>query len=133
MAAAAAVVVTHARTHLSAETAKESEPYVTERERDVLVEKVPEELAHPVVRPSAVDQQQPLQEPELSQRIVGRQRRLVTLLPGNAHPNVRLLDHRHVVGAVADGQRHGFLVLFDQLHHHGLLKGSHPAAYHRLA
>ena len=42
--------------------------------------------------------------PELSYRVVTGQDCLHPLLARNSHPDVRRLDHRHVVGAVPDGQ-----------------------------
>lgn len=42
-------------------------------------------------------------------------------------------DHVDVVGAVANGQRDGFLVLLHQTHHVGLLLRGHAAADDRLA
>lgn len=56
--------------HLGAVSTKEGEPEVAKREGKVLVEEVSEELAHPVVRPATVHQQQPLQEAELSDGVV---------------------------------------------------------------
>lgn len=49
------------------------------------------------------------------------------------NPHNLTFDHGDVVGTVADGQRHGVLGFFDQLHDQGLLQGRHPAAYHRPA
>lgn len=43
------------------------------------------------------------------------------------------LDHVDVIGSVADGQGHGFLVALDQTDHVGLLFGRHTAADHRAA
>lgn len=44
-------------TNLRTKSAEKREPEVTDGEREVLVEEVPQELAHPVVGPPAVDQQ----------------------------------------------------------------------------
>lgn len=46
------------RTYLGAETAEESEPNVTQSEREVFVEKIPQKFTHSVIGPSAVDQKQ---------------------------------------------------------------------------
>ena len=75
-----------------------------------------------------MDQEQPLEEPELCDAVVGGEDGLHPLLPADPHPDVRGLDHGHVVGPVPDGEGHGLLVLLDQLHHQGLLQGRHPAA-----
>ena len=75
-------------TYQCAESAEECVPEVAEREGEVLVEEVAEELAHAVVGPAAVDEQQPLQEAELRYAVVRGQHRLHALLPGYAHPDV---------------------------------------------
>ena len=76
-----------------------------------------------VVVASVLQHQQP-QVLELSNGIVGRVDRLHALLAFDAHANVRLLDHGHVVGAIANGQRarlgHPSL---DQVYHEALLVG----------
>ncbi len=115
-------------THLSAEAAEEGVPKVTEREREVLVEEVPQELADSEVRPTAVHQKQALEESELSDAVIGGKDGLHAFLTRNAHADVRRFDHGDVIGAVADGQRHRLLVLFDELDHEGLLKRRHAAA-----
>ena len=51
-------------------TTEERKPEVAHGEREVLVEEISEELAHSVIGPSAVDQQQPLQEAELRYGVV---------------------------------------------------------------
>jgi len=58
---------------LSRVRAKEGEPKVTEREGKVLVEKVAQKLAHAVVGPATVDEQQPFQVPKLRNAVVRRQ------------------------------------------------------------
>ena len=72
---------------------------------------VQDEQADPEVVPKPVDEQQPLQEGELGDRVVGTSNRLHPLVARHADADVRLLDHRHVVGAVADRER-------DRLRHH---------------
>ena len=57
-------------------------------ESEILVEEVAQEFAHAQVGPSAVHQQQPLEEAELWQAVVGGEHRLHALLPANAHANV---------------------------------------------
>lgn len=63
-------------THLSWECHKKGKPEVTECEGEVFVEEVSEELAHAVIGPAAVDQQQTLQKPELGHWVVWGQYRL---------------------------------------------------------
>lgn len=76
-------------TNLRTESAKEREPEVADGEREVFVEKVPQELAHAVVGPAAMHQQQSLQEAELRDGVVRREHRLHALLPRDAHAYVR--------------------------------------------
>ena len=61
---------------------------MAEGEGEVLVEEVAEELAHAVVGPAAVDEQQPLEEAELRNAVVRGQHRLHPLLTGYPHPDV---------------------------------------------
>ena len=75
-------------TYQGAEAAEECVPEVAQCEGEVLVEEVAEELAHAVVGPAAVDEQQPLEEAELRYAVVRGQHRLHALLPGYAHPDV---------------------------------------------
>ena len=75
-------------TYQCAESAEECVPEVAEREGEVLVEEVAEELAHSVVGPAAVDEQQPLQKAELRDAVVRGQHRLHPLLPRYAHADV---------------------------------------------
>jgi len=53
--------------YLGRESAEEGEPEVTEREGEVLVEEIPEELRHSQIRPTPMDEEQALQETELSE------------------------------------------------------------------
>lgn len=62
---------------------------MTDGKREILVEEVSEELAHPVVGPAAVYQQQALQEAELRNRVVRGQYRLHALLARDAHAYMR--------------------------------------------
>ena len=59
------------------------------------------------VRVATVHEQQARQEAKLRDRVVGRVARLQALLAGQSDADVRRLDHRHVVGAVADRERDG--------------------------
>lgn len=61
---------------------------MAEREGEVLVEEVAQELAHSVVGPAAVHQQQSLKETELSDRVVRGQHGLVTFFSADSHSNV---------------------------------------------
>ncbi len=54
----------------------------------------PQELAHPVVAPPPVHQEEPLQEAELRDAVVGGQHRLHALLAGDAHADVGGCDGR---------------------------------------
>lgn len=57
-------------------------------EGEVLVEEVAEKLAHSVVGPAAVYQEEALQVPELGKGEVAGQHSLHTLLSANPHPDV---------------------------------------------
>ena len=74
--------------NLSRKPAEEREPEVAEREREVLVEEVVEELAHAQIGPSTVDEEQTLEVRELSYRVVAREDRLHAFLPVDANANV---------------------------------------------
>ena len=50
--------------HLSSEATEESKQELTECEGKVLIKEIFEEEGHPVIRPSAVNQQQPLKIPK---------------------------------------------------------------------
>ena len=43
----------------------------------------------------------------------------------DAHPDVRRLDHAHVVGTIPDREQDRFLVLLDKLDHERLLQRRH--------
>jgi len=62
---------------------------VAEREREVLVEEVLEELAHSQVGPATVYEQQALEVAELRHRKVARQNRLHPLLAADSNADVR--------------------------------------------
>ena len=76
------------RTDLGRESAEEGVPEVTEREREVLVEEVLEELAHAQIGPAAVHEQQALQVAELSHREVAGEHRLHALLTADSDTDV---------------------------------------------
>ncbi len=49
---------------------------------------------------------QPRQEPKLPNRIIRTHDRLPALLARNPHPDIRLLNHRHIVRPIPNRQRH---------------------------
>jgi hypothetical protein len=69
-----------------------------------------------------VDEEELLEEAKLADGDVGRARRLQALDAGDADADVGGLDHRDVVGAVANGEEDGLAVLLDELDHQGLLQ-----------
>ena len=82
-----------------------------------------------------MDKQQPFQEPKLRNREVARVHRLPSFFPADAHANLGFLNHRHVVGAVANGQGNGLIgqALFHHFHDQLLLRRRDPARDHRFA
>ena len=76
-------------TYIGAEAAEEGVPEVTEREGEILVEEVSQELADAKVRPATVNQKQSLEEAELGDAVVRGENRLHPLLTRNANANVR--------------------------------------------
>ena len=100
----------------------------SQAEGQVLVEEVGHHLADALVVVPSVHQQEPLQEPKLRERKVRGHHSLHALLPRDADADVRRLDHAHVVGAVADGQRDLTAVL-DQLGHERLLQRGDAATH----
>ena len=94
-------------THLSRKSAEESEPEVAQGEGEVLVEEVFEELAHPQVRPTAVNQQQALNEAELRDGVIGGEDGLHTFLAGDSDADMGTC-HQHTVSVytVHPGGRH---------------------------
>jgi len=77
-----------ANTDLCRESTEKCKPEVAQRKRKVLVEEILEELAHANVGPSAVDEQQPLQEAELSECIVTGHHSLHAFLTTDANSDV---------------------------------------------
>jgi hypothetical protein len=82
----------------------------------------------PQLREAAVDEEQAREVLELAQREVGGVRGLDALAADDADADVRLLDHAHVVRAVADRQRDLADVLLDERDDLRLLAGRDPAA-----
>mmetsp|Transcript_17808 Transcript_17808/g.62498 ORF Transcript_17808/g.62498 Transcript_17808/m.62498 type:complete len:585 (+) Transcript_17808:2623-4377(+) len=74
-------------------------------------------------------QQQSLQKAELSDGKIGCVDSLSALATRNPNSNLRLLNHGHIIGTVADGQRHGLRrdAFSHQTHHLCLLRRAHPA------
>mmetsp|Transcript_41232 Transcript_41232/g.117640 ORF Transcript_41232/g.117640 Transcript_41232/m.117640 type:complete len:324 (-) Transcript_41232:1928-2899(-) len=88
----------------------------------VLIQVVAQVSGHAPVGAAAVAQQQRHEEPELRDGDVASHDRLRSLLAPDAYAQVRALNHRHVIGAVADGQRDARAVLIlHQLHELPLL------------
>lgn len=74
--------------NLSTETVEEAEPYVHESKATGLVQEVALEEGEASVGPASVDQQQPLQKPELGQCKVCILHRLPPLHSCQAHTNM---------------------------------------------
>mmetsp|Transcript_150522 Transcript_150522/g.483914 ORF Transcript_150522/g.483914 Transcript_150522/m.483914 type:complete len:341 (+) Transcript_150522:2020-3042(+) len=75
-------------------------------------------------------QHKSLQVAELADGEVGVVDGLTALAPGDADAHLRLLDHGHIVRAVADGERHGrrLHALADELDHLRFLQRRHAAS-----
>ena len=107
------------------------EPKFNDVEGDVLVERVEDESAHAVVIGGAVDEKEATEEAELSDGIIRSAGRLQALHSRDADSDMGFLDHGHVVGTVADGQRHGLRLNCHGLHYLGLLAGRYATANDR--
>mmetsp|Transcript_7573 Transcript_7573/g.22357 ORF Transcript_7573/g.22357 Transcript_7573/m.22357 type:complete len:433 (-) Transcript_7573:2959-4257(-) len=117
-----------------------------ERQCYVFVEGVADQASQTIHGQRAVDHQQSDQEPELPNGVVTIVDSLTPLLAHDANPDVRSLNHRDIVCAIADGQhleghtaavtaqppppggprphlRHPVLVLRHHAHHRRLLAG----------
>jgi len=79
---------------------------LTDDEAEILVEEVLDEAGAARIVDVAVREQDALGELELGEGEVGGEGGVAALLAKDAQAHVRLLDHRHVVGAVADRARH---------------------------
>mmetsp|Transcript_31016 Transcript_31016/g.101116 ORF Transcript_31016/g.101116 Transcript_31016/m.101116 type:complete len:472 (-) Transcript_31016:1778-3193(-) len=100
-----------------------------ETEEEVLVEEIRDEASDTSKVPAPVHEQEALEKFELCKRKIGSHDRLHALLARNPDPDVRRLDHPHVVGAVPDGERRAAGVL----HQRGderFLQRRHAAAHH---
>lgn len=76
-----------------------------------------------------MDEEQPLEEPELAHRVVARVDGLQSFLARDADANVGCLDHRHVVGAVTDGEAHRPEAVLDEPDDERLLQRRRAAAH----
>jgi hypothetical protein len=90
---------------------------------DLLVEEVDDHVRVAHVGPVAVNEQQPLEEAELAHCVVGGVDGLKTFFTGDSDSDVCGLDHRDVVGAVADGEAHRTESFLDEANDEGFLKG----------
>ena len=76
-----------------------------------------------MVAPGTVHQKQLAEETELCYRHICAPRRLETFQTTDTHANVRCLDHRNIVGTVANSECDGLLlILLDHLHDEGFLQ-----------
>lgn len=75
-----------------------------------------------MITPTPMHQQQLLQEPKLTDRDVRRPRGLESLDARDTDADVRGLDHRDVVGAVANREEDRFQVFFNELDDEGFLE-----------
>jgi hypothetical protein len=73
-------------------------------------------------------QKEALEIPELANRIIGRHNGLSTFFASNTDTDVSLLDHSHIVRAIANGKSHDVQSVFDHVHDSGLLCGTDAAA-----
>lgn len=77
------------QSNLSAVAVVKSKPYVHQSKAGRLEQEEVQEEGNAPVGPAPVDQQQPLQEPELGQRKVGILHRLASFHSCNSHTDVR--------------------------------------------
>ena len=63
------------------------------------------------------------QETELGNGNIGGSGSLKTLDTANADTNMRCLDHRHVIGTIANGQEQRLEMPFDKLDNQRFLEG----------
>lgn len=76
-----------------------------------------------MVAPRAMHQQQFTKEAELRNRHIGGPSSLKTFDAADTDTNMSGLDHRHIVGAIANGKKKRFEMTFNQLDDQGFLKG----------
>mmetsp|Transcript_3970 Transcript_3970/g.9062 ORF Transcript_3970/g.9062 Transcript_3970/m.9062 type:complete len:427 (+) Transcript_3970:1529-2809(+) len=101
----------------------ESEKELRHGIRDVLVKEIGYQLGQTNVRPPSVDEEEPLQEPELCNGVVAVLHSLVAFFAEDADANVRLFEHWHIVGTIPDGQSYHLRhATFDEVHDLGLLR-----------
>ena len=98
-------------------------------EYELLVDHVHRHLAHSIIAPHAMDEQQAAEVGKLADGIVGRLNSLHTLVASDTHTYVRLLEHRDIIRAVADGKRERCRrrAALHHAHHLGLLAWRHAA------
>ena len=77
--------------------------------------------------------QQPLQEAELRDGVVGRVHRLSTFFTRDTDTDVGGLNHGDVVGTVADGETHDAEAILDEVDDLRLLLGGYTTADDALA
>lgn len=97
------------------------------------VELVQDQASLAEIVPVSVDEQEGLQEAELANGVIGGTGSLATFLAQDSDTDGGGLDHCHVIGAVADGERDRLGVFLDEQNDLGLLQWRHTAADHRLA
>lgn len=106
-----------------------SEEYEWVRRKTYLVEKILDECGDTKVIPVAMDDEHLHQHTEAAKGKVGRTRRLSTFLTKDTQANMGFLDHRDVVGAIADGRCHGMIRRgLDHLDYLRLLNRAHTTA-----
>lgn len=119
---------------LSREAVVEVEPEHAHRHEQILVKHVTNQLRHADIIVPTVFQHQITQKAKLPDCIIRRIHCLSTFFALDPHPNMRFLDHRDVVGSVADRQRpRQRHVVLDQLDHFFLLVGRDTTPHHCLA
>ena len=95
----------------------ECKPQLHDVQCDVLVEGIKDEAAHSVVIGSTVNKQKSPQVTELADRVVGGASSLHSFHSGDAHSDVGLLKHGHVISAVTNGQSYALRFLRHCLYH----------------
>jgi hypothetical protein len=75
-----------------------------------------------------MDEEQPREEPKLSDSVIGRIDGLKTFLSRDTDTDIGGLDHRDVVCAVSNGESHDAKVVLDEVDDLGLLERGDSAA-----